>query len=62
LERLKEVHAGEDTVEALKKDKPPEKPSLELKTLPTHLKYAFLEENNIKPVIISSSLSTEEEA
>ncbi|XP_006576016.1 uncharacterized protein [Glycine max] len=57
LERLKRVHAGEDTVEALKKDKPPEKPSLELKILPTHLKYAFLEENGVKPVVISNSLS-----
>ena len=25
--------------------------------LPTHLKYAFLEENGVKPVVISNSLS-----
>jgi hypothetical protein len=34
---------------------------LELKDLPSHLKYAFLEEDGIKPVIISSSLSCKEE-
>ena len=33
-----------------------EKPKLELKTLPTHLKYVFLEDNEAKPIIISSSL------
>ena len=62
LERLKEIHAGEDTVEALKEDSPPEKPKLELKTLPMHLKYAFLEENEVKSVVISINLSAEEEA
>nr|KYP33142.1 hypothetical protein KK1_046021 [Cajanus cajan] len=34
---------------------------LELKILPSHLKYVFLEEGGSKPVIISSSLSTLEE-
>ncbi|MCI62549.1 hypothetical protein A2U01_0083806, partial [Trifolium medium] len=34
---------------------------LELKTLPSHLKYAFLEGDDTKPVIISSSLSLQEE-
>jgi len=32
-------------------------PQLELKQLPSHLKYAFLGENSTLPVIISSSLS-----
>ena len=62
LERLKEIHAWEGVVEDLKKDSPLEKPKLELKTLPTHLKYAFLEENEVKPVMISSDLSFKEEA
>ena len=56
------IHAWEDVVEDLKKDNHPEKPKLELKTLPTHLKYAFLEENEVKLVMISSDLSSEEEA
>ena len=62
LERLKEIHAREDVVEDLKKDNPPEKPKLELKTLPMHMKYAFLKENEVKLVVISSDLSSEEEA
>ena len=47
--------------EELKSSKPIEKPKVELKTLPAHLKYVFLEENEAKPVIISSSLRKEEE-
>ncbi|GJZ91002.1 DNA-directed DNA polymerase [Tanacetum coccineum] len=39
--------------------KPPE---LELKELPEHLEYAFLQENNQLPVVISSVLSTVEKA
>ena len=34
-----------------------EKPKVELKTLPAHLKHVFLEDNESKPVIISSSLN-----
>ncbi|GJY91196.1 DNA-directed DNA polymerase [Tanacetum coccineum] len=33
-------------------------PKLELKELPEHLEYAFLQENNQLPVVISSALST----
>ena len=36
-------------------------PKLELKPLPTHLKYAFLGEENTFPVIISSSLDLTQE-
>jgi len=61
LEQLKVIHAGEDVVEVLKKNSPPEKPKLELKTLPMHLKYAFLEENEVKLVVINNDLSSEEE-
>ena len=35
---------------------PMEEPTLELKTLPSTLKYAFLDEEKAKPVIISSKL------
>ncbi|GJX72735.1 DNA-directed DNA polymerase [Tanacetum coccineum] len=37
-------------------------PKLELKELPEHLEYAFLQENNQLPVVISSALSTTEKA
>ena len=45
----------------MEKLRPAEKPKAELKTLPAHLKYVFLEEDEIKPVIISNSLKEEEE-
>ena len=35
---------------------------MDLKVLPTHLKYVFLEENNAKPVVISNDLSSNEES
>ena len=38
-----------------------EKQKAELKTLPVHLKYVFLEDNETKPVIISISLQKKEE-
>ncbi|GJW26001.1 DNA-directed DNA polymerase [Tanacetum coccineum] len=37
-----------------------EPPKLELKELPEHLEYDFLQENNQLPVVISSALSTNE--
>ncbi|KAM1569365.1 hypothetical protein ACFX10_034489 [Malus domestica] len=37
-------------------------PALELKPLPSHLKYVFLGENDTLPVIISSSLTAQEES
>ncbi|GKA16000.1 putative ribonuclease H-like domain-containing protein [Tanacetum coccineum] len=39
-----------------------EPPKLELKELPEHLEYAFLQENNQLPVVISSALSVVEKA
>ncbi|GJZ83145.1 reverse transcriptase domain-containing protein [Tanacetum coccineum] len=39
-----------------------EPPKLELKELPEHLEYAFLQENNQLPVVISSALSAVEKA
>ncbi|GJR16683.1 hypothetical protein Tco_0965210 [Tanacetum coccineum] len=37
-----------------------EPPELELKDLPSHLEYAFLEENNKLPVIIAKGLKNDE--
>ncbi|GKF26122.1 hypothetical protein Tco_0082016, partial [Tanacetum coccineum] len=37
-------------------------PKLELKELPKHLEYAFLQENDQLPVVISSALSAFEKA
>ena len=58
--------AGENSVrntvfEELKNSIPERKPKVELKTLPAHLKYVYLEDNEAKPVIISSSLKKAEE-
>ena len=40
---------------------PMDEPSLELKTLPSTLKYAFLDEEKEKPIIISSKLDIKHE-
>ena len=40
---------------------PKEDPSFELKPLPDDMKYAYLDEKNMYPVIISANLSGEEE-
>ncbi|CAJ2643485.1 unnamed protein product [Trifolium pratense] len=61
LDALKEVTPLEAKIEELKNDERPGEVKLELKTLPSHLKYAFLEEEEKKPVIISNSLSADEE-
>ncbi|GAU21677.1 hypothetical protein TSUD_242490 [Trifolium subterraneum] len=64
LDEFEEVPLLETKIEELKinsNEPKPEEVNLELKTLPSHLKYAFLEENDKKPVIISNSLSTQEE-
>ncbi|GJV99959.1 hypothetical protein Tco_1555211 [Tanacetum coccineum] len=52
---LKVVEPKESSLEP--KDEIPE---VELKELPPHLEYAFLEENNKLPVIISKDLSQDE--
>lgn len=49
------------TVEELKTEYVQEKPKVELKILPDHLKYVFLEEGGSKPIIINSSLVCDEE-
>jgi len=65
LEELKglEENPSEKVVfEELKKDIPAEKAKVELKTLPKHLKYVFLGENEASLVIISNFLRKEEES
>ena len=51
---------GHVVFEELKNLRPTKKPKAKLKTLPAHLKYVFLENNETKPVIISNSLKKEE--
>ena len=54
FEGLEAIHVNNHT---LKK----EPPKLELKVLPSHLKYAFLDDSSSYPVIINSSLNDLEE-
>ena len=61
LDDPKDNSVGHVVLEELEKIRPTKKPKAELKTLPVHLKYVFLEDNETKPVIISSSLQKEEE-
>ena len=62
LDTLKEDHMKTFVPEDLPKEEKSENNKLELKVLPSHLKYAFLDEGGGKPVIINSSLSSEQEA
>ncbi|XP_006590017.1 uncharacterized protein [Glycine max] len=56
LDGAGENSEGHTGFEELKNGGKIEKPKVELKTLPAHLKYVCLEDNNSKPVIISSLL------
>ena len=47
--------------EARYEELPMDEPTLELKTLPSTLKYVFLDEEKGKPVIISSKLDMKQE-
>ena len=47
--------------EARYEELPMDEPALELKTLPSTLKYTFLDEEKAKPVIISSKLDMKQE-
>ena len=47
--------------EAQYEELPMDEPTLHLKTLPSTLKYAFLHEEKVKPVIISSTLNIKQE-
>jgi len=61
LDGAGEKSVGHTMFEELKGSRPTEKPKVELKTLPAHLKYVFLEKNKVKPFIISNSLKKAEE-
>ena len=61
LENTREVSSTHAKMENLTKEKPDDQGKVELKILPDHLKYAFLEEDCKKPVIISSAFSQFEE-
>nr|KYP49958.1 Transposon Ty3-I Gag-Pol polyprotein [Cajanus cajan] len=61
LNSSKEVFERNIKFEELHESLRSEEQKLELKVLPSHLKYVSLEEGNNKPVIISSSLSDNEE-
>ena len=61
LDGPEDKSAGHVMFEALENSRPMKKPKVELKTLLAHLKYVFLEDNEAKPVIISSSLQKKEE-
>ncbi|CAJ2671279.1 unnamed protein product, partial [Trifolium pratense] len=61
LDAFEELPQPEVVIDELKEDGKPVEVKLELKTLPSHLKYVFLGDDNQKPVIISSSLSKGEE-
>ena len=61
LDGARENFARHTVFEELKNSRPIEKPKVELKTLPAHLKYVFLDDNEAKLVIISSSLKKKEE-
>ncbi|XP_028181419.1 uncharacterized protein LOC114368307 [Glycine soja] len=61
LDKLKVIPSGECVFEELKKNPTIEKPKVDLKVLPAHLKYAFLEENEAKLVVINNTLSSNEE-
>ncbi|KAJ9678282.1 hypothetical protein PVL29_023016 [Vitis rotundifolia] len=57
IEEILPLFNKEETQEVVKE----EAPKLILKPLPTELKYAYLEENKKCPVVISSSLTTDQE-
>jgi hypothetical protein len=61
LETLKEIPPNKAKIEELNDKSKVEEPKVEMKVLPSHLKYVFLEDDGMKPVIISSSLSSMEE-
>ncbi|KAG2381148.1 uncharacterized protein HKW66_Vig0254650 [Vigna angularis] len=61
LDTLKEIPPHEAKMEDITSKEKVKNGKLELKMLPPHLKYVFLEEAGSKPVIISNSLSPAEE-
>lgn len=60
LVSLEEIPSLEAKVEELKDEQKKDDSKLELKILPSHLKYVFLEEYGHKPEIISNLFSKKE--
>ena len=56
-----QVLEDDEELGTLEEEKHEEAPDLELKALPEGLKYAFLEDNKTYPVVISSSLTSDQE-
>ena len=61
MERTRKASSINAKVEKLAKEKSNDQGKLDLKILPDHLMYAFLEEYSKKPMIISTALSQFEE-
>ncbi|XP_019434197.1 PREDICTED: uncharacterized protein LOC109340888 [Lupinus angustifolius] len=61
LDTPRKVVSNQNRFEELGKEKRSEAPKMELKVIPSYLKYVLLEEGGQKPVIISSALSCDEE-
>jgi len=61
LEKTKEIEKNSDQKQEKLEKEVSQPHKLELKQLPAHLKYVFLAGNGEQPVIMSSSLKTEEE-
>ena len=61
MDRQESIPEGEAGFETLKKEPPSEKKKVELKILPNHLKYVFLQEDDAKTIVISNALTKEEE-
>ena len=61
LDKAKEILYDASQKQDLIKEEISQPQKIELKQLPTYLKYVFLAENGEKPVILSNSLTAEEE-
>ena len=57
---IERKHFKKVVFEELKKDIPTEKAKVDLKILPEHFKYVFLEDNEARLVVISNSLTDKE--
>jgi len=61
LDKLKEVTSTKVQVEKLEKGKLDDQGKMELKLLPGHITYVFLEDDSKKPIIMRNSLSKVQE-
>ena len=61
LDRQDNIPEEEASFEELKSKTPSKKKKVELKIFPNHLKHVFLEEDESKPMVISNTLTSDEE-